>query len=132
MKEGRPTLYDPKYCQLIIDHMEQGLSKESFCGTIGVSKQTLYDWMKAHEEFLDAVHIGEEKSRLFWEKAGIKGMYMGKDFNAVAWKFGIANRHGWKDKADVTSDDKPVVAGFTYIAPTQENTDNEESDKSDN
>ncbi len=123
---GRPTDYDPKYCEEIITHMAEGLSKEAFAGSIGVSKQTLYDWMKAHEEFLDAVHIGEMKSLLWWERRGIKGMSEGKDFSPIPWKFGIANRHGWKDKSDVTSDDKQVVAGFVYNAPKQEE-DHEEN-----
>ena len=111
---------------MIISHMAQGLSKESFAGEIGVSKKTLYNWMEKNPDFLHAVHIGEEKSLLFWEKAGIRGMDLGKDFNAIVWKFNIANRFGWKEKADITSDDKPVVAGFTYVAPK------EDDNKSDN
>ncbi len=105
---GRPTNYNPKYCQMVIEHMASGLSKEAFCGAIGIAKQTLYNWMRGHKEFLDAVHIGEAKSLYFWEKKGIEGMWLGGKFNFIVWKFNIQNRHGWKEKSDITSDDKPI------------------------
>jgi hypothetical protein len=71
---GRPSKYDPKYCRMVIDHMEHGLSFESFAGTIEVSRDTLYEWTKVHEEFSDAFKIGQMKCRLFWERLGINGV----------------------------------------------------------
>jgi DNA-binding transcriptional regulator YiaG len=46
-KGGRPTKYKRDYCAMLISHLKDGLSFESFGGVLGVSKQTLYDWEKA-------------------------------------------------------------------------------------
>jgi hypothetical protein len=106
---GRPTMYDPKYCEMLIAHMEQGLSFESFGGVIGHHKQTLYEWAQKFPEFGDAKRLGTEKSRLWWEKTGHAGMFMGgKDnpFNATIWVFSMKNRFGWRDRTEVI--EKPV------------------------
>lgn len=126
---ARPTKYRPKFCKIVIESMEKGYSKEACAGIIGIDKTTLYDWIERYEEFSHAVHIGESLSLVFWEKAGINGMNLGKDFNGIVWKFSIANRHGWKEKSDITSDDKPVVAGFTYIAPKDDVNKNQSDDQ---
>lgn len=106
---GRPTEYDPKFCQELVDHMSQGLSFESFAGVIGVWKQTLYNWTEKYSDFLDAKRVGTEKSKLWWEKTGHAGMFMGgKDnpFNSTIWVFSMKNRFNWKDKTEVT--EKPL------------------------
>lgn len=106
---GRPSLYNSKYCEALIQHMSQGLSYESFAGTISVSKQTLYDWEKANPEFVDAKEVGLEKSRIFWESLGIQNIIntsesspnvgsSSKSLNASVWIFNMKNRFGWRDK----------------------------------
>src|SRR6478672_3824165 len=52
---GRPTLYRPEYCQLVIERMGQGFSLTAFAGTIGVSKIAVYERIRAHADFGDAV-----------------------------------------------------------------------------
>ena len=108
--KGRPTSYKPEYCNQLIEHMARGLSYESFAGSIGVSKQTIYDWEKVNKEFLDAKEIGLEKSRIFWEEIGIDHIInvsesFGKDagskstsLNSTVWIFNMKNRFGWRDK----------------------------------
>ncbi len=64
---GRPTLYKPEYCQMLVDHMEQGLSFESFGAICNASRATLYNWAKEHPEFLDAQEVGKRKLLYFWE-----------------------------------------------------------------
>jgi hypothetical protein len=106
---GRPTEYKQEYCEMLINHMEQGLSFESFAGLIGVWKQTLYNWTEQFPEFLDAKRVGTDKSRLWWERTGHAGMFMGgKDnpFNSTIWVFSMKNRFNWKDKTEVT--EKPL------------------------
>ena len=65
---GRPTDYDPKYCEELIAHMKEGFSLEAFAGRIGVCEKTLYNWRDAHEEFLQAIKRGQPASRFAWEK----------------------------------------------------------------
>lgn len=67
MPAGRPTKYKPEYCEMLIEHMAEGLSYEAFAGIVSVSYQTIYDW-EIHKEFLEAKEIGFSKCLLFWEK----------------------------------------------------------------
>lgn len=52
---GRPTKYDPSYCQAVIDAGKQGFSLTAFAGQIGVCRDTISEWMKVHEDFSLAV-----------------------------------------------------------------------------
>ena len=67
LKVGRPTLYKPEYCQMLIDHMKEGLSIDSFAGLIRVARPSVYEWMEVHPEFSNAKRIGEGLQHMFWE-----------------------------------------------------------------
>lgn len=75
---GRPTSYRPEYCQKLIEHMRQGHGFHTFGVTLEpmVSHQTLYDWLDAHQDFLEAKSVGEKLSEKTWEeilRAGATG-----------------------------------------------------------
>lgn len=77
MPAGRPTLYKPEYCQMVIDHMAKGNSFWSFAADINVHFDTLSEWTKAHPEFSEAKKIGVAKLLKFDEelnKAGSAGL----------------------------------------------------------
>lgn len=74
MPAGRPTKYKKKYCDQLIQHMESGLSFETFAAQIDVNVDTLNEWCKRHSEFSVAKGRAFEKCRLFWEKKGIEGL----------------------------------------------------------
>ena len=100
--EGRPTKYQKKYCKMLIEHMAKGFSFESFAGLIEVHRDTLYEWCRVHQEFSDSKIIAAGKNQLFWESAGIEGMWQdsNKKFNSTAWIFNMKNRFGWSDKKE--------------------------------
>ena len=100
---GRPSLYKEEYCEMLVEHCAKGLSFESFAGVVKVNRDTLYEWEKKHIQFSDAKKRAEAVCRLFWEEAGIKGLWGSKDrmFNATVWIFNMKNRFGWKDVKDV-------------------------------
>jgi len=111
-KVGRPTSYKQEYCEMLISHMEEGLSFEAFAGVLSVSKQTLYTWTEAHSEFMDAKRVATQKSRVFWERAGLQGMFMGgkeDPFNATVWVFNMKNRFNWRDRTEVKSEIKQEI-----------------------
>ena len=101
MPGGRPTKYKPEFCQIVIDEMAQGSSKEAAAGALGVTYQTFYNWMDRHQEFFDAVKEGQTKSRLWWEKVG-RAAALGKvpGFQGTPWVFSMKNIHGWSDKVE--------------------------------
>lgn len=113
------------FLQAYIAHREAGYSKESF--TYQGSGIKTFD--NYRENFpvdfpTEAIEEAEAKNRLFWETIGINGTVgipveiNGKKydkFNAISWKFNMQNRHGWKEKTDMTSDDEKIQAPVLYI-----------------
>lgn len=51
---GRPTKYDPAFCDDLLEHMRRGKTFESFAGKLDVCRDTLYEWMRRHPDFSDA------------------------------------------------------------------------------
>lgn len=94
---------------MLVEHMEKGFSFESFAGVLSVTKPTIYEWVKEHDEFSNAKGIGTEKSRIFWEDLGVRHILnesksthgigsKSKSLNASVWVFNMKNRFGWRDK----------------------------------
>lgn len=89
-------------CEQVIKFMGEGYSKQALAGKLGISRDTLYEWSKAHKEFSDTIKRGEAKSLFYWEQVGINGM-MGKikGFRPAVWIFIMKNRFGWRDNVAV-------------------------------
>lgn len=83
---------------MLVDHMGEGLSMEAFAGVAGVSKDTLYDWLKKYEDFRQAYKIGRAKNQLWWEK---KGMDTKKPLAPAVYIFNMKNRFDWTDKREL-------------------------------
>jgi len=60
--------YDDSYPDLLINHLSKGYSFESFGGTIGVVRSTIFQWALDIPEFKAAKEIGYQKSLSFYEK----------------------------------------------------------------
>lgn len=120
MPVGRPTDYKPEYCELLIDHMKRGLSFESFGAVVDCCEDTLHEWKKVHSEFSESYKKGEVYSRMLWEELGLVGTTEGKNFNATTWIFNMKNRFKWKDRHDVTTDDKELKGLIEINYGTQE------------
>lgn len=121
MPLGRPSKYDEKYCEMLVDHMAEGYSFESFAAVIDVNRDTLYEWAKVHPVFSDAKKRGFDQSLFVWEKFGIAGLWGSKDssFNAAVWIFNMKNRHNWKDKVEHTGDDDDAPISIAYVPKSQ-------------
>jgi len=87
--EGRPTKYQPRYCQELIDDMAQGYSLGAFAGKIGVARATLANWASEHPEFLAAVGTGKAKRLRQWETALIDNAMTGGAGNPGSIQFGV-------------------------------------------
>jgi len=103
--------------------MTTGYSLESFGAKINVHKDTLYEWVKVHEEFSDALKKGRTKQVLAWETMGmamVQGQESMKNGNVSAFVWMTKNMLGWRDKQD-------VAIGGSGGAPIQlQNMSNEE------
>lgn len=109
VKVGRPTKYKEEYCQMLIDHMSEGYSFDSFAGIVEVNIDTLYEWAKVHAKFSDAKHIGTAKSMAWWERIGRMGMINEIPFfNDRIWRLNMINRFRaqWSDGTKNENNDK--------------------------
>ena len=99
---GRPSEFKPEYCDEAEAFLADGYSVAAFAGHIGVAKQTVYNWMNAHPEFMDAVKRGQAGAVLWWERANRK-LAMDGEGNATAIIFGLKNRapDEWRDKQEI-------------------------------
>jgi len=107
---GRPTKYDSKYCEMLLEHMDRGLSFEAFAGMLKVSKVTLYNWTREYPEFLNAKKIGTAASQYWWEQQGQDGLWSTterqgnsvttKAMNSAIWIFNMKNRFKWADRQE--------------------------------
>ncbi len=100
---GRPTKYEPKYCQMAIDYMSQGKSLVGFAASINVVTSTIYEWEKNYPEFSEAIKVARQKCQEWWENAGQTGLFMGKEegsFSQSAWIFNMKARFGYRDKVE--------------------------------
>lgn len=102
-KAGAPRKYKPEYCDEVISFMAKGFSVEAFAGHVWVSRATLYRWMEEYPEFKEAVAIGRERCRVWWEEAAQAGLMTekGTSFSAATWIFNMRNRFGWRNEDKV-------------------------------
>lgn len=98
---GRPSKYDPSYCDAVIEFMAEGYSLSAFAGSIGVAYSTAKLWEQQHEDFSAAVKAGRAKAVYWWEQRG-RQIAMGGDGNPTAVIFGLKNRapDEWRDKTE--------------------------------
>lgn len=66
-KAGRPSGYKPEYCQLVIEHMKSGKSIAAFAAAVGVSRETIWKWGKAHPEFRNACEVAKDTAQIWFE-----------------------------------------------------------------
>lgn len=106
-KRGRPTKYDPAFCDLVVEMGEKGKSKTQIASGLGVLTETMTEWAKRYPEFSAALKEAEQLSQTWWENQGQLGMFLGaKGFNATAFIFQMKNRfrHDYSDKFEVKHD----------------------------
>ena len=114
MAGGRPSKYpkgDEEKRRLfsdIFEYAKEGMSLTEIAVNIEISRATLYNWMDAHDEFLDTIKKAEAISQAWWEKLG-RNMAMTGEGNASSFIFQMKNRFHkeYKDRkaVDMTSSD---------------------------
>jgi len=120
---GRPTDYDPKYCEQILEYFERDPYTErikkivtksgdvvevpvleasdtptlaGFAVSIGVHRDTLKEWAKVHPEFSASVKKAKEAQENFIVTNGMKGLV-----NTPFAIFLAKNVCGYRDNRDV-------------------------------
>ena len=111
---GRPTKYDPAYCEGVVEHLAEGASLTSFAAEIGVARSTINEWMAQHPEFSEACARAKAKCAAWWEKAN-RHLAVTGEGSQGAIALGLKNMAAddWKERQLIGSDpDNPLPPGF--------------------
>lgn len=103
MPAGRPTKYDPAFCDLVLEVGENGGTLAEMAEVCDVERHTLNAWVERHEEFSTAVKRGLQKAQVLWERRGMAATFGDCDgFNATSFIFNMKNRfkEDWRDKVE--------------------------------
>lgn len=97
---GRPTKYDPSFCDLIIEEMGKGYSLDAASVRIGVNASSLYLWQQQHPDFSKAIEEGRRRALQWWEDRALN-VADGKPGNQQMISLALRNRsraaNGWVD-----------------------------------
>jgi hypothetical protein len=98
---GRPSKYDPAYCDAVVEHMKDGASLTSFAAEIDVARSTIGEWMNEHQEFSAACARAKAKCAAWWEKTNRILAATGTG-NQGACKLGLTNMAAddWREKVE--------------------------------
>jgi hypothetical protein len=111
---GRPTKYDPSFCDIAIELGKQGKSFHYIAGSLGVSYRTLCTWRTEHEEFLHALELANTHSQMWWEDQGQTYLVGTKDsgnINASLYGRSMAARFpdSWRENVKLSGDKENPV-----------------------
>ena len=101
---GRPSLYDPAYCDKVVELGALGKSVEQISSHLGVSLRVLYDWRGKYEDFLHALDDAKVAEQSWWEDQAQAYMLEHKDgakLNASIWSRSMAARFPKKYRESV-------------------------------
>ena len=126
---GRPTLYDPKYCEEVVTLGRIGKSVEQIAANLNVSLRTMYSWRDAHEEFLHALDDAKTYEQAWWEEQAAAYMVENKEsdrLNATLWSRSMAARFPKKyresTKTEITgADGTPLLSNIqvSFVKPSE-------------
>ncbi|MFK4515873.1 hypothetical protein ABIF20_003238 [Bradyrhizobium japonicum] len=94
---GRPSGYRPEYCDMVVEAMtSEGLSLTAFAGLIGVSRDAVYDWIRAHTDFSHAVSRARAGRVLYLERKLLRAR-KGAETSAAVFALKNAQPDEWRD-----------------------------------
>jgi hypothetical protein len=111
-ERGRPSEYLPEYCEAVIAFMAQGYSLTAFAGSIRVARDTVYEWIKAHSEFSDAV-ARARAARVQWLETKLLRSRKGAETSAAVFALKNADPTEWRDVKHTEHSHKLAVETLT-------------------
>jgi len=133
---GRPSKYDPAFCERVIELGKLGKSVEQIACELNVGTKTLYNWRDENPEFLHALDMAKEFEQNWWETIAQTHMIEEQGaakLNASIWSRSMAARFPKKYresvKQEVTgADGAPLLAGIqvSFVKPNDTSSSNSE------
>ena len=126
---GRPSVYDPAFCEKAIELGKLGKSTEAIGSILDVGTATLYRWRDEFPEFREALETAKNHELRWWEEQAQAYMIENKDsdrLNATIWSRSMAARFPKKyresTKQEITgADGAPLLSGIqvTFVKPSE-------------
>lgn len=87
---GRPTLYSHAVATLICDRIRQGVTRNAAAEAAGITRETLFDWMRDNEEFSYLVARADAEAEILFTDCLRRGAigdegYKGDPKMSVEW-----------------------------------------------
>ena len=119
---GRPSKYDPAYCDAILDLGKEGLSKWQICSRLNIGIHNMNAWEGAHEDFRAALEQARLDALAYWEDLAhyhIREAPGGVKLNTGLWSRSMAARfpeqYRENSKLEVTGkNDGPVQVDVVH------------------
>ena len=126
---GRPTKYDPAYCQKVVELGRKGKSIEQIGASLGVGTRTLFTWRDEYEDFRHALEYAKELEQVWWEDMAQSYMVEEKEsakLNVGLWSRSMAARFPKKYRESVKqeitgAEGAPLLTGIqvTFVKPNE-------------
>lgn len=99
---GRPSKYDPKFCDMVVEWGREGKSRTWMAAQLLVIRETFDNWAKDHPEFFDALTLAKQLEQLWWEDKG-QDCISNSGFQSSVWSRSMAARFPveWRNKSEV-------------------------------
>lgn len=81
---GRPSRYKSEYAELVKMLGGNGYSDAQIASCLNISRATLFEWARQHEEFSTALTLARESAQAWWEMMGMAALFADK-FNSAVW-----------------------------------------------
>jgi hypothetical protein len=74
--------YRDEFCQMLIDHLKEGRTIDTFGATVGVVRSTIYEWIGSIQEFKEAFDIGCQLAQE-WHEVRLNAKISGKPIPGI-------------------------------------------------
>lgn len=88
---ARPTIYDPSFCDTVLEMGAVGKSKAQMAAQLGVCRQTIENWCSQFPEFMDAITRARVLAQAWWEERARESLG-DRNFNAALWAKSMSAR----------------------------------------
>jgi transposase len=119
---GRPTTYDPAYCDQIVALGKEGLSRWQIASKLNIGWRNLQNWEGAHDDFRAALEEARLDALAYWEDLAhdhIREAPGGIKLNTGLWSRSMAARfpeqYRENSKVEVTGkNDGPIEVDMIH------------------
>ena len=78
----------------------------------GICHETWTRLIKEEPSFSETIKRAKDLCKVWWEAQGRTNL-KDRDFSPTLWYMNMKNRFGWRDKQDITTDNKPISVNIT-------------------